>query len=333
MYENQLRSHHLYYCYMIIIWWIKRVISFCNSNLDTNWNMAGSPRLKCFVVGSLLLLLLFSTICSGQTTYYIKPTPSTACPSDPCLTLSEYTQQPLHYLTSNTTLLLLPGDHVLSTNFTVENVSGFEVMSFTPAHHHATRIVCQGLVGFSFRKILHLAMHGLTINSCGKVAVMCNSLTAYGVLVDSVLDTSINNCSFQYSVGTALGVFHSSLDLRGSNRFTSNCRGCIKSGGGGIHACESTLSFNGNSIFRNNSAEFGGGLYTYGSTLNFSGNSIFGSNSAVWRRNCCPEQHSKLLWKQYFWKQLSYIWWRNSCSVQCCHDFQWQHYIQEQLST
>ena len=113
----------------------KSLLSIYYSNLFINLNMAGSlaPSLECLVIGSLLPLLLLSTICSGQTTYLIKSTPSTSCPSDPCLTLSEYTQQPLHYLTSNTTLLLLPGDHVLSTNFTVENVSGFEIMSFTPA--------------------------------------------------------------------------------------------------------------------------------------------------------------------------------------------------------
>jgi len=174
------------------------VISFCGNNLDIHWNMAGSPRLKCLAAGSLLPLLLFSTICSGQTTYYIKPTPSTSCPSDPCLTLSEYIQQPLHYLTSNTTLLLLPGNHVLSTNFTVENVSGFEIMSFAPADSQATRVVCQGLVGFSFQNISHLAMHGLTINSCGKGSFiyLYPYYGMYGVLVDSVLDTSISNCSF-----------------------------------------------------------------------------------------------------------------------------------------
>jgi len=268
---------------------VKQVISFRDSNLDIHWNMARSPRLKCLVAGSLLLLLLFSTICSGQTIYYIKPTPSMSCPSpsDPCLTLSEYTQQPLHYLTSNTTLLLLPGNHVLSANFTVENVCGFEIMSFAPADSQATRIVCQGLVGFSFQNISHLTMHGLTINSCGKGSLQHLYLSMYGVLVDSVLDTSISNCSFQDSVGTALGGFHSSLDLRGSNSFTSNCRRCTERrifGGGGIHARNSNLSFSGNTIFRNNSAEiFGGGIYARNSTLNFSGSSVFGSNTAGYR--------------------------------------------------
>ena len=157
-------------------------------------------------------------------------------------------------------------------------------MSFATAHHHVTRILCQGLVGFSFQNILHLTMHGLTINSCSKHSFIYLHLSMYGVLVDSVLDTSISNCSFQDSVGTALGMFHSSLDLRGSNSFTSNCRRCTERrifGGGGIHAWNSTLSFSGNTIFRNNSAEIlGGGIYSRDSTLSFSGNTIFRNNSA-----------------------------------------------------
>jgi len=260
-------------------------------------------------MGSLLPLLLLSTTCSGYTTHYIKPTPSTPCPADPCFTLSEYAQQHLHYVSSNTTLLLLPGDHALSVNFTVENVSGFEILS--SADSHAT-IVCQGLVGLSFRNIAHVAMHGLTINSCGMGAVILSFPTTYGVSVHSVLDARISNCSFQDSVGTALGVFHSSLDLRGSNNFTGNCRRCgnytylcfgggiyvsmsrltlignttfrLNSAtlGGGIYVEHNTLmTFNGSSIFKNNSAKYdGGGILTMNSTLNITGNSIFRNNSA-----------------------------------------------------
>ena len=273
--------------------------------------MAGSPRLQWLVIASALLsFLLLSTICSGHAIYYIKPTPNTLCPEDPCFTLSEYAQQSPHHLTSNTTLLLLPGDHALSVNLTVENVSGFEV--FSSADSHATRIVCQALVGFSFRNISHLTMHGLTISSCGMGTIISSFPTAYGVSIYSVLDTRIADCSFQDSDGTALGVFHSSLDLRGSNHFTNNCRrcgmdncSCIGGGifanmstlmftgnnmfiansaksGGGIYAISNTfITFSGNSILRNNLAEVGGGIYVQNSIINFSGNYTFGNNSAI----------------------------------------------------
>ena len=65
-------------------------------------------------------LLVTLTTCSEHNIHYVKTTPDASCPAYSCLTLSEYAQQPHHYLTSNTTLLLLPGNHVLSVNFTVE---------------------------------------------------------------------------------------------------------------------------------------------------------------------------------------------------------------------
>jgi len=250
------------------------------------------------ITAKLLPLLVHFTTCSDHTTHYVKPTANTPCPADPCLILSEYAQQTHHYLTSNTTLLFLPGDHVLSVNFMVENVSDFEIYAqqTTTADNYTasgSRIVCQGLVGFTFRNISHMTVHGLTFNSCGKGAVGHgfgtdhDYLTAYAVSVYLGRDTKILNCLFQDSIGTALGVFYSNLVLKGSNSFTNNCRGCSDSNytcicsGGGIHTYTSTLIFEAeNSTFTNNSAEYGGGIDAIQSTLNFTGNTTFRNNSA-----------------------------------------------------
>ena len=235
-------------------------------------------------------LVVLSATCSGHTTHYVTPTPDSPCPADPCLTLSEYAQQPHHYLTSNTTLLLLPGDHVLSVNFTVENISHFEIRAaqLSPqAKNRAVKVMCEGFVGIMFRNISHLTMHSLTFDSCGKDSVQYISSfeyqTAYGISVYSGEDTNITNCSFQDSIGTALGVFYSSLVLRGSNSFTNNCRRCSNKScicfGGGIYANTSILHFNGNNTFRDTSAWLGGGIFAYCSTLAFNGDSSFRNNS------------------------------------------------------
>jgi len=249
------------------------------------------------IMAMLLPLLVSFTTCSDHTTHYIKPTANSLCPADPCLTLSEYAQQIQHYLTSNTTLLFLPGDHVLGVNFTVENVNDVEIyaqQTSTADNHTASgsRIVCQGLVGFTFRNISHMTVHGLTFNSCGKGAVDHrydidhDYLTTYGVSVYLGWDTKILNCLFQDSIGTALGVFYSSLVLKGSNNFTDNHRGCSDWNhtciclGGGIHTYTSTLTFEAeNSTFSNNSAEYGGGVYAWKSTMIFTGNTSFRNNS------------------------------------------------------
>ena len=108
-------------------------------------------------MATLLLFLILAITCSGYTTYYVKPTSDTTCPAEPCLTLSEYAQQPHQYLTPNLTLLLQPGDHVLSVNFTVENVSSFEICAqlFSPTNNHPkSRVVCIGFVGFDIQKCI-----------------------------------------------------------------------------------------------------------------------------------------------------------------------------------
>ena len=240
-----------------------------------------SSSFECIAMATLLPLLVILTTCSGHTIRYVKPTPDTSCPADPCLTLSEYAQQPHHYLTSNTTLLLLPGDHVLGVNFTVENVSEFEIHALSSSPH-AVKIICQQLVGFTFRNISHMTLLGLTFTSCGKGSYS----TVYGVSIHLGQDTEIADCSFQGSIRTALGVFYSSLVLRGSNIFTNSCATCSGSSciclqlGGGIFTKTSTLVFTGNSTFRGNTAKFGGGIFAYNSSLTFNGDSIFSDNSA-----------------------------------------------------
>ena len=203
--------------------------------------------------------------CSGDTTYYVKPTSDTACLAEPCLTLSEYAQQPHQYLTSNTTLLLLPGVHVLSVNLTVENVSSFEICAqlISPTNKHPkSRVVCIGLVGLTFRNVSNIRLDGLRINSCGKGAAtygpIGDYLTTCGMSIVSGEDIMIVNCSFEDSVGTALGVFYSNLNLHGNN-FTKNCSGHLSRSSGLVARLLTNTSnmFISENKVTNNSAEYG----------------------------------------------------------------------------
>jgi len=148
-------------------------------------------------------------------------------------------------------------------NFTVEDTTDFEICAKVSSHieNHAVAVVCQGMVGLMFRNISHVALEGLTFISCGKGEVMYSPvysdyMTTYGVSIYLGQDIKISNCSIQDSDGTAMGVLYSSLNLRGSNSFTNNCRGCFDRNhtslyalGGGIYTKTSTLivSLNDNS--------------------------------------------------------------------------------------
>jgi len=269
--------------------------------------------LKYPVVATLLLIQVIAITCSGHTIHYIKPTPDTTCPAEPCLTLSEYAQQPHYYLSSNTTLLLLPGDHVLSVSLRVEGVRSFKIRTqlLLPTNDDPkSTVVCIGLVGLTLRNVSIMTLDGLTFYSCGNGASgygpLPDYLTAYGMLIILGEDIMIVNCSFEDSAGTALGVFYSNLHLHG-NSFTNNCNGhsCMSHGvrtgfstntrngfikanetnsvecGGRITTEKNFQNFTGNITFReNNSAKYGRGIYAYNSILKFTGNILFGGNSA-----------------------------------------------------
>ena len=258
------------------------------------------------VVATQLLFLVPAITCSTHSTHYVKPTPDTTCPTEPCHTLSEYAQQLPHNLTSNTTLLLLPGDHVLSVNFRVESVSSFEicVRSFPPTNNRPKdRVVCKGLVGFIFYNVSSLTLESLTFTSCGKGAVGYDPLPDnftiyYGILIILGDNIMIFNCSFKDSFRTALGVFYSSLHLHG-NIFTNNgpSSGSDKRWVTGGFTDTSTFRITRNNsanynteknctsnstgtiAFRNNSVEYFGGVYAYNSTLNIPENYILVENS------------------------------------------------------
>ena len=133
--------------------------------------------------------------------------------------------------------------------FTVEDTTDFTICAKVSSHieNRAVTVVCQGMVGFMFRNISHVALEGLTFTSCGKgevtySPVYSDYMTTYGVSIYLGQDIKISNCSIQDTAGTAMGVLYSSLNLRGSNSFTNNCRGCfdrnhtsLYASGGGIY--------------------------------------------------------------------------------------------------
>ena len=79
-----------------------------------------------FVVTVAALLINILSNCSAESMYCITPS-ATSCSSCPhnthCATLSEYAQEAELYFTSDTTMVFLPGDHLLDRNITVANVS------------------------------------------------------------------------------------------------------------------------------------------------------------------------------------------------------------------
>ena len=236
----------------------------------------------------LVAALLLSTLscCSAENVYCVLPTlpANTSCSSCPhnathCATLSEYAQEAELYFTSNTTMVLLPGDHTLSMNITAAGISRL-TMCGESSSGYVARVVCNGSVGFSFTSMVDFKIHSLTFTSCGRG--FDNSKFKATLLLESIENAELVNCSFHDNVGTALIVYDTNVTLAENSEFTHNhCNhegfipnsACI--GGGGITAVDSNLIFTGNTTFIGNDGSASTGINVTNCSLSSTGSIHF----------------------------------------------------------
>ena len=209
--------------------------------------------------------------------------------------LHEYAQEAELYFTSDTTIVFLPGDHVLNVTITVVNVTRLTMCGESSSGNRAT-VVCNGSVGLSFSNMVDFKIHLLAFTSHKrKHTITLLSISQAVVHVTLFLQythAEIVNCSFHDNLGTALVVNNTSITLAGRNEFKHNhilCGNILTAGGGAIAALDSNLMFIGNTTLIDNNVSClafrmvvgGGAIFTSGHTvLSFNGISKFFNNSA-----------------------------------------------------
>ena len=240
-------------------------------------------------IAVLVAALLITTLsyCSAESVYCVTPSANlcSSCPhnSTHCATLSEYAREAELYFTSNTTMVFLPGDHILDTNITVANVAGLMMRGESSSGTIAI-VVCKGQVGWDFTSMVDFKIHALSFTSCNRK----HGLVSATLLLQSTQNAELVNCSFHDNLGTALAVDNTKVTLSGKSEFIHNhCERCIA---GGIVAFNSSnLTFTGNTTFLENqggaiynpSHGYGGGVYAFqNTTLTFCGTTNFVNNSA-----------------------------------------------------
>ena len=276
-------------------------------------------QFQCALMAALLINTFY---CSAMNVYCVTPT-ATSCLSCPhnsthCATLSEYAQEVELYFTPNTTMVFLPGDHVLDTNITVANVPRLIMHGESSSGKRAT-IVCNGPVGLSFTSMVEFKIDSLAFTSCSRKYTVTlpsipRAIIHVAMHLQSTQLTELVNCSFRDNPGTALVVNNTNnevLSFTGISNFLNNhIAGGVGIGGaiftlgnatisfngisnfinnsvpvtrpgGAVFTCDNTvLSFNGTNNFINNSAGEGGAIHTMGGTIHFSGTNNFINNSA-----------------------------------------------------
>ena len=246
-----------------------------------------------FIVLVAALLINTLSYCSTENVYCVTHT-VTSCSfchsnSTHCATLSQYAQEAELYFTSNTTMVFLPGSHVLDRNITVANITRLTMRGRSSLGNIAT-VVRNGSVGFHFTNIVDFNIDSLAFTSYNMSWNYGSQPASNSALfLQSSKSATLVNCFFHDNLGTALKVHNTNITLA-ENKFTHNQCGCELFSydcklGCGITALNSNLTFTGNTTFHENNASYydvTGAIWASASSLDFDGTNNFIGNSAEW---------------------------------------------------
>ena len=223
--------------------------------------------------------LLLVSMCSSQVSceiYQITSMSGDPCPLEPCLTLSQFTNQSDSYLNDNTTLIFQPGNHSLNTVLSVSNITMLSMHTSSSI----TVILCNGLGRFDLSSIPVVHVRNITFISCP------------GNKVESVHHFTLEYSSFigqdWNAPGTALELIDTTASLC-NNTFISNSgkrrniystywhENIIALAGGAILSTRSNINIT-ESWFEGNHAQVGGAIFSESQSNIIINNSTFIGN-------------------------------------------------------
>ena len=114
-------------------------------------------------------LLSLSTPVDGEV-YHITPMPDDPCPTQPCLSISQfaatqYTNSSSYHKPSNTTLIFLQGIHRLDVSLTVANVTELTMESGCNESRKVA-LVCSKSTNFRFINVSHVHLRDVNFTGC-----------------------------------------------------------------------------------------------------------------------------------------------------------------------
>ena len=231
---------------------------------------------KLAVMSSVKLLVLVLLSClhwhAEAAEYFVHPFP--CHPGAPCKTLQDYMQDAADYFTPSSTFVFLEGEHYLNTQLDLGNAT---YMIFRGIGSGDTEIIVSPEAGIFFTNSRNIEFESLKITNTGQENDVSNIALNFSysnsIQLTNILFMHINHGQ---SRSRAIHFSYSSAEI--INCSFSN--GYIKNGGV-IEAYASDLTFSGQTLFDNNTADFSGGaIYATNSLLIFYGNCSFSRNRA-----------------------------------------------------
>ena len=216
-----------------------------------------------------LILLLASFGLAFCELYFIVPTETSSCAFNRCLTLAQLTN---NNISSNATLIMLEGDHVINFDISVSRFTEFHMLPFNDTSNTHTYVTCADSARFTFTDIDKVEMKGLTFVGC-----------------DGTMFQSINQLIIESSTILGQGNVFTMLTIRSSTvyisntYFLSNTAGTIlfsNALGGAMMVTNSSLEIS-SCTFNNNGAKHGGAIFSELNSEIMISNSTFTSNHAI----------------------------------------------------
>ena len=224
-----------------------------------------------------LVFLLYSANQAASKVYHITPTSRDDCTSLLCLSLTQFAINSSEYLSSNTSLVFLPGRHHLTAvDLIVFNVNNFSMTSLSST----AQIECSNDSHIHFNHSLFIQITDLEFIGCG------------GNQVENVEEFILQNSKFggQEESETALELFETTAARIINCSFLSNRKGKFKTNvdpyhrpgyvGGALIAVGSTIDIS-LSSFRDNKATFGGAIFAEKGSFIRMSNNTFSYNTAT----------------------------------------------------
>lgn len=248
-----------------------------------------------------MLTLIFRLCSSTQNIHYVKPSNSSSCPFQQCLTLDQYTQQQSRYFTSGSIFIFLAGNHSVQNTTTITGRSNITLRGENGSVSNVT-IICKDEVTLLCESVTDLTIEGLTFivhsNSISHTSSALRFYSSEGILIanstfqgsgdlNTTLARALNStsssvtvagCVFEGNTGDNGGAIYADY---GSNItvtasiFTGNK---AQSRGGAICVSLSLLLLEGttgNKFMQNSAGDAGGAVYCENGKLNLTANHIF----------------------------------------------------------
>ena len=123
-----------------------------------------------FASSLLILFSLHGQVVTQIVTHYCNIVPSLnhPCPSDSCLTLSQFYANPNDFLQRTTTLIFQPGNYFVNQNLAINGIINFSMIKDNNSLAESkVEIICTAYESISFRAVDYVHISGLNVEYIG----------------------------------------------------------------------------------------------------------------------------------------------------------------------